>query len=629
MSKPLHSLFIQAALLAVMVAPSAARTVHASRDPAAEEPPITAEDRQHWAFQPLQRPAVPAVQNSAQARNEIDRFILARLEATSQTLSAPADAAILIRRLTLNLTGLPPDVDTVQAFIADSSDRAYEALVDRLLQSPRYGEKQAQHWLDLARFAESDGFEHDIERKHAWKYRDWVISALNRDLPYDDFVRWQLAGDELSPENAIATGFLLAGPDMPDLNNQALRRHDVLNEITGTVGAAFFGLTVGCAQCHDHAYDPVSQADFYRLRAVFDNLHPLARDKQLGPAFTEAGQATPTSHVSVRGDYSRAAPTTVVASFPRIAASKTPSLTATLTDKSTGRRAAFAQRLTQPDNALFLRSTINRVWMQHFGLPIAGQPNDLGRQGEAPTHPELLDWLATELPKRAWSMKAMHKLIVMSATYRQAPRLEHRAKGEAIQPLALSPSLYASFPRRRLSGEEIRDAMLRVSGRLNLKSGGESVRLPLPPEVSSHLLEKQQKVTGDPSEHDRRSIYIFARRNLRYPLFELFDKPDALMSCGRRNESTTAPQALTLFNSAFSGSIARSLAKEVLKQGSETDTIINAAAWKCYSRAPTAQEQTLGQAFLERQARLAGTLDEAVADYCLALINASAFLFVD
>ena len=183
--------------------------------------------------------------------------------------------------------------------------------------------------------------------------------------------------------------------------------------------------------------------------------------------------------------------------------------------------------------------------------------------------------------------------------------------------------------RRRLSGEEVRDAMLRVSGRLNLKSGGESVRLPLPPEVSSHLLEKQQKVTGDPSEHDRRSIYIFARRNLRYPLFELFDKPDALMSCGRRNESTTAPQALTLFNSEFSGSIAVSLAKEVLKTGTDATSIVNAASWRCYARAPTEQELALGKAFIERQTALTRTLDQAVGDYCLALLNASAFLFVD
>ena len=641
MRQPFHSWFIHAALNAVLVAPAAAQPVHASRDPAAEEPPITAEDRQHWAFQPLQRPATPPIKDPAQARTPIDAFVLAKLEAAGTPLSAPADPATLIRRLSFDLTGLPPSVADVQAFVADSSDRAYEALVDRLLQSPRYGERQAQHWLDLARFAESDGFEHDIERKHAWKYRDWVIDALNRDLPYDEFVRLQIAGDELSPANAIATGFLLAGPDMPDLNNQVQRRHDVLNELTSTVGATFLGLTFGCAQCHDHAYDPISQADFYRLRAVFDNLPALSRDKQLGPAFVESSKTIPVSHVSVRGDHVRNAPTIVTAAVPRIATNGPTALQPIAIDKSTGRRTAFARWLTQSNQALLLRSTMNRIWMHHFGIPLAAQPNDLGRQGAPPTHPELLDWLSTELPARHWSLKAMHKLIVMSATYRQAGdiydlrlmtyHLENSAK-QAEGQIGIHKSRiinYSAFPRRRLSGEELRDAMLLVSGRLNLKAGGESVRLPLPPEVSSQLLKKQQKITPDPAEHDRRSIYTFARRNLRYPLFELFDKPDALMSCGRRNESTTSPQALTLFNSEFSGSIARSLAKQVLKQGSDPASIVTTAAWKCYSRAPTAQEQALGQAFLERQTALAGTLEEAVTDYCLALINASAFLFVD
>ena len=621
MGKPLHFLFLVASMTTVLEMPAAARTIHASRDPAAEEPPITAEDRQHWAFRPLQRPATPPIKDPAQARTPIDAFVLAKLEAAGTTLSAPADPATLIRRLSFDLTGLPPSVADVQAFVADSSDRAYEALVDRLLQSPSYGERQAQHWLDLARFAESDGFEHDIERKHAWKYREWVIDALNRDLPYDEFVRLQIAGDELSPANAIATGFLLAGPDMPDLNNQVQRRHDVLNELTSTVGAAFLGLSFGCAQCHDHAYDPISQADFYRLRAVFDNLPELARDKQLGPAFVESGKAIPVSHVSVRGDHVRNAPTTVTAAVPRIATNGPTALQPIAIGKSTGRRTAFARWLTQSNQALLLRSTMNRIWMHHFDIPLAAQPNDLGRQGAPPTHPDLLDWLATELPARHWSLKAMHKLIVMSATYRQS------AQSPVLS--AKTEHLFSFFPRRRLSGEELRDAMLFVSGRLNLKAGGESVHLPLPPEVSSQLLRKQQKVTTDPAEHDRRSIYTFARRNLRYPLFELFDKPDALMSCGRRTESTTSPQALTLFNSEFSSSIARSLAKQVLKQGSDAPSIVTTAAWKCYSRAPTPQEQTLGQAFLERQTDLAGTLEEAVFDYCLALINASAFLFVD
>lgn len=617
-------------LLLLMASPLQAKTVHASADPVKDEPPLTEKDRLHWSYKPLIAPKPPALLHEDRAKNEIDRFILSNLEAQHRTISAPADAATLIRRVTFDITGLPPTPEEVKTFEAAcgadiaKGDAAYEALVDRLLASDRYGENWAQYWLDLARFAETDGFEHDLERKQAWQYRDWVIKAINKDMPFDDFVAMQIAGDELPGGEGIATGFLFAGPDMPDTNFQDERLHLLLNNITSTVGGALLGLTIGCAQCHDHPYDPVSQADFYRLRACFDNLPKLKRDKQLGATFEEAGKEMPVSKVCIRGDHQRPGPA-VQAAFPRIANPAEIEVFPTGSSKSTGRRSALARWLTQPTNALFLRTTANRFWQHHFSIPLVGSPNDLGNQGQQPTHPELLDWLAAYLPANKWSMKSLHKLIVMSSTYRQA--------GEVGQPEAVASrasTLYTCFPRHRLTGEQLRDAMLMAAGRISFKAYGESVNLPLPPEVSVTLLKKQLSVTPDPREHDRRSIYTFARRNLRFPMFDLFDRPDALMSCGRRNESTTAPQSLMLFNSEFSYSMATSLAELVTTAaGTVPEAIVEAAIWRCYSRAPSPQEMAIGKEFLEKHTSETSTQKEAVADYCLALLNASAFCYID
>ncbi len=600
------------------------KSVHASNDPVKDEPPLTDKDREHWAFKPLFVPEPPAVHNETMVRNDIDRFILAAQEPQGLKLLPQADPATLLRRLTFDLIGLPPSPAELQAYLEAnqiSPDAAYEAAVDRLLASERYGESWAQQWLDLARFAETDGFEFDLERKEAWKYRDWVISALNKDMPFDDFVAMQIAGDELPGGEAIATGFLLAGPDMPDTNFQEERMSLLLNGIASTVGSAFLGLTVGCAQCHDHPYDPISQADFYRLRACFDNLAPLKKDKQLPPKMVEASATPKVSRVNIRGDYTRPGPT-ILAGFPRISNPAEIQILPVESKASSGRRAALARWLTQPTNSLFLRSTANRIWQSHFSKPLVPSTNDFGIQGDKPTHPELLNWLAAQMPRHRWSLKAMHKLIVMSATYRQAPLL----RAEEIPHAA---ALYAGFSRHRITGEELRDAMLAVSGRLNLKTAGESVHLPLPPEVSTTLLTKQFRVTEDKSEHDRRSIYVFSRRNLRYPLFDVFDRPDALLSCGRRSQSTSAPQALMMLNSGFSQSIATTLAAKLVSVDSDQNRIINEAILNCFSRPPLETERTAGRAFLERQTALTPTFIEAVSDYCLALLNASAFCWID
>ena len=563
--------------------------IHASVDPVKDEPPITAKDREHWAFQPLARAGANA-----------------SLEKLSPPLSPPADTATLIRRVTFDLTGLPPPN-------ADA-EKDYEALVDELLASPRYGEHWAQWWLDLARFAETDGFEYDAERSRAWQYRDWVIKALNDDMPFDQFVQQQIAGDLLPNGDANATAFLFTVPDMPDLNNQSERRHVLLNDITSTVGAVGLGLTVGCAQCHDHPYDPISQADFYRLRAFFDKTVLPKERKPLGPSVRVFTEGVPASTVFVRGDFKRPGPE-IKPAIPRIFGS---------VEKP--ERAAFAQWLASKDNALFLRAMANRIWQQHFGKPLAAVPGDLGQQGEAPTNPALLDWLAAELPRQNWSLKKLHKLIVMSPTYRQSS-LVVRPSGRSGAPDGLKAERQTP---RRLTGEMLRDAMLAVSGQLNLKPGGPGVRLPMPKEISDTLLKGQYKVTPDLTEHTRRSVYVFARRNLRHPLFDLFDRPDAQISCARRNESTTAPQALTLLNSDFAHDTAAKLATSLTdKHGSDLRALISAATQRCLSRAATEAEITTGSTFIEQQTQLAGSFQGALADFCLALLNSNEFLFVD
>ena len=595
-----NALFVALAFAMLAGAQADARAIRASSDPVKDEPPVTAEDREHWAWRPL--PVAALREGGWQtASAEMDSTVAAKW-----AIGQAADAATLIRRVSFDLTGLPPGEEELSN-LAGWSDAKYEALVDRLLASPRYGEHWAQWWLDLARYAETDGFEHDRERPRAWHYRDWVIAALNTDMRFDDFAKRQIAGDLMGDE--AATGFLFSGPDMPDLNNQEERRHLVLNDIAGTVGGVFLGLTMSCAQCHDHPYDPLSQADFYRLRAFFDDTVLTQRDKQLGPAVRVFTQGVPPSVVFVRGELKRPGPA-VAPAFPRI-------MGPLYAMAGKADRAALATRLASADNPLLLRAVANRVWQQHFGTPLAANPSDLGRMGDAPSHPALLDWLAAELPRQDWSLKRLHKVIVMSRAYRQAARR------------GVAPEITEPVPARRLTGEMLRDALLSVSGELNFKAGGESVRLPLPREISGTLLKNQSAVTAGEDEQRRRSIFTFARRNARHPLFDLFDRPDALAACSRRNESTTAPQALLMLNSEFVSSTAAKLAARlVAAHGARPAEIVRAAILRCLSRPAAPAEIAAGSAFLAKQAALAGGFEGAVSDYCLAVMNSNEFLFI-
>jgi len=634
----------------------------AENDRQVAESPITGEDREHWSFQPLTRPAVPKVSDSAWIENEIDAFILAKLESREIAPQSPADRVTLIRRLYFDLIGLPPTPLEVAAFVEDGSADTYERLVDRLLASPHFGEHWAQHWLDLARFAETDGFEHDKVRKDAWKYRDWVIDALNSDLRYDRFVSLQLAGDELDNQS-IATAFCLSGPDMPDMNSQEERRQIVLNEMTSTVGSVLLGLQVGCAQCHDHKYDPISQADFYRLRAVFEPAVAVKRDESLSVLGEQPG-VVPASHLMIRGDWRRPGPE-VFPDVPRIARIPSARFEPVRAEQTSGRRAALARWLTQPENPLTARVITNRIWQHHFGAGLSRTPSDFGIVGDEPSHPELLDWLATELIRRDWKMKQLHRLIVTSATYRQASRpASSQCRAAADEPhdddmegwtkaVERDPSNVglSRFPRRRLSGEAIRDAMLAASGSLNTESGGPGVMPPLPAELVNTLLKGQWKVSPQQADHYRRSIYVFARRNLRYPIFDAFDRPDANASCARRSRSTTAPQSLLLLNSEFSLDAARRLAGAVLTEHEGlSNAAMSDAVRRAFCREPCQRELIALQCFVKEQTELLRSESRhssdlalplpcpdnieprkaaAFTDLCLALFNANEFLYLD
>ncbi|HZN34002.1 MAG TPA: DUF1549 and DUF1553 domain-containing protein [Pirellulaceae bacterium] len=654
------------------------------------EAPITDGDRAHWAFAPVARQSLPQAKIPAWPRTAVDAFILAKLEAEGIAPSAEASRATLLRRLSFDLTGLPPTPQELAAFQADASPDAYERQVDRLLASPAFGERYGQYWLDLARFAETDGYEHDKVRAQAWKYRDWVIAAINADLPYDEFIRQQIAGDEVAGSkfkvqgsksepttlnfepgtlnSSAASMFCLSGPDMPDINDQLERRHSLMNELTATVGSAFLGLQLGCAQCHDHKYDPLSQADFYRLRAVFEPAVPaLKRDVPISALASQ--KETESARLWVRGDHRRPG-LEVQPSFPRIASaptgragegvheeSDTPSLA-----RRASVRSELADWLVRADNPLTSRVMANRVWQGHFGRGICQTPSDFGVMGGPVTHRELLDWLAAELRESGWGLKGLHRKIVTAATYREIsdfrfPISDLEAKGSAnlrSEILNLKSELYGRYPRRRLEGEAIRDAMLAAAGLLTSERGGPGVLPPLPEELVGTLLKGQWTASQREADHYKRSVYVFARRNLRYPIFEAFDRPDGNASCPIRNKSTTAPQSLLLFNSEFSLLAARRLAGRVMNieepKNQRTEEQIERLYEIALSRQPTAAEITTFSKFLaDQQQRLKAearpvkelalpvpcpdTADAdaaaALVDACLAVLNANEFIYVD
>ena len=713
----------------------------------------------------------------------IDRFLLAKLAEKKLTFSPEADPRTLIRRLYFDLIGLPPTPEEVRAFVADKSTGAYEHLVDKLLASPRYGERWARHWLDVVRYADSNGHERDEFRPEMWRYRDYVVRSLNEDKPYDRFIREQLAGDELvaaaprTPAEAdalIATGFLRLGTydsTASIFQEDRKQRNDLMADLVNTTGSAFLGLTFSCCNCHDHKYDPLSQADHFRFRAFFaavksrddqpidlapeqdaikahnvgvekqvaeaqrpvDDLLQPAREKlraeriaklpadiqellktdesqrddatkkKLEPhlvkvkvsdkdalaalddagkklhaeatakvdalkkqkrAFTVAmavndGNAEPTK-LFYQGDFTEprdeVAPGFLSVLDPNPAKVKAPRA------DTTGRRLALAQWIASPANPFTARVLVNRLWQHHFGTGLFANPNDLGYAGPKPTHPELLDWLATEFVARGWSVKAMHRLMVTSAAYRQSSVFSNQSsvvsrkstqperggqpkptenwtlntEHSRAQTADPSNALLWRQPPRRLDAETMRDTLLAVSGKLRPYAGGKPLWPPLPDEIlkaQPGVLEglegkdsgRRQGWYADKEEDcDVRSLYLIQKRCVPLPFLQVFDLPDTSFSCARRDVTTVAPQALNLLNSNFSLRTAKALAARVTTEaGEDAGKQIERAVWLTLGRAPTANERQQAATFLAKHG------NAALPEFCRALLNVNEFVYVD
>jgi hypothetical protein len=684
---------------------------------------FTEAQKTFWSLQPVSKPSTPVVTAKQWVKNPIDAFVLAKLEEKQLQPNKPADKVTLLRRVTIDLTGLVPTPEEIQAFVNDNSANAYEKVVDRLLASPGYGERWGRHWLDIARYADSNGYKADETRPNIWRYRDYVIKAFNDDKPYDRFVREQIAGDELfpgDPDALVAMGFNRNWIDETNAAGLVIRRQETLDDITNVTGSAFLGMTVACARCHDHKYDPILQKDYYRLQAFFANtsfgdgplplkdpisrqkydeqkklweektrgiraemnaiveplrkskveggiktfeddvqeailLDPAKRDpyqkmmyhtaepriafsdepdartlrtlkgdsaaryaelkKQLaefdsikpaalpdGQYMIDIGTVAPPTYVHTRGDpYAKGEE--VHPGFLSILDSSDAKITPLAALNSTGRRSALAAWLTDPKNPLPARVMVNQMWQYHFGTGIVATPGDFGRMGSRPTHPELLDFLASYFVENGWSMKKMNRLIVLSNTYQQSS--ENQEKAATADP---DNKLLWRYARRRMEAEAIRDSMLEVSGLLNPKMGGPGVFPPLPPGVVSELSATAAaggwRSEKDPAETNRRSVYIFVRRNLRYPMLQEFDNANTFESLHTRKNTVTPSQSLDILNNDLMLEWSRAFAGRILSevgQSAEPWEQVDRAFKDAYGRAVTAEELKTAEAFLVKQ----------------------------
>jgi hypothetical protein len=674
-----------------------------------------------WAFQPVK--AAPGA--------TIDSLLRAKMAEQGVTPNPKADKVTLLRRATLVLTGLPPTPEQTQAFLNDSVPNAFEKVIDQLLASPQYGERWARHWLDLARYADSEGFKSDETRPNVWRYRDYVIKSFNADKPYDRFVKEQIAGDELYPNDLdakVAVGFNRHFPDESNAANIRQRRQELLFDITDTTGSVFLGLTYGCAKCHDHKFDPILHKDYYRLQAFYANtvidderilmpgpeldaykaqkaewesktaairagmqtllegprkrkfddrlsrfpeeiqetimMEPAKRSplqwhmfvkakaqvtfsdaecaaalkgaeakrfaelkKELA-AFDPIKPAEPPMAQSL-SDLTTGAPKTHVlkggnyeAPLDEVAPGFLSILDPSDADVSQGRRTALANWLGSPTNPLTARVMVNRVWHYHFGRGIAGTPSDFGLMGERPTNLAMLDTLTANFVANGWSLKQLHKQIMLSDAWQASSA--HNAASAAKDP---ENKLNWKYPRHRLEGEAVRDSMLAVAGRLNTKMYGTPVFPPLPAGVVTRGGWKKDE---NPSDSDRRSVYVFVRRNTRYPMFEAFDMPDTHESCARRNMTINPAQSLELMNSRLVTDWSRSFAARVRNDGGQSvDGMLDRAFKLAFQRTPTDAERVSARDFLARQQKLAGGEEQAWADLCQTLFSTNEFLYVN
>ncbi len=682
---------------------------------------ITEADRNWWAFQPLSKPGVPRNPADLWSRNAIDRFVFERLNAEDMSPAPEADKSVLVRRLYFDLVGMPPTPEEVDAYINDPSPYAWEMLIDTLLDDPRYGEHWARFWLDLVRYAESDGWNKDSYRPNIWRYRDYVIDAMNEDVPYSEFVRQQLAGDEIEsddPENLIATGYLRLGIYEYNQRDAASHWDDIMNEITDVTGNVFFGLSMACSRCHDHKFDPLMQKDYFSLRAFFEPLiwrddipgatteEKLAWDSQqtqweeattsiraeldalVGPVhekkwaltadkfpleiqdcfskpksersswehqmaylvarqFYEEGggplsgmskedkakmeeinkrlatfdsmKPAPLPEVMSVADFDGALSPTTIPSDPSatpiapqflaVLASNPVSMTPKLPERadSSGRRTALAKWIGREDNPLTTRVIVNRIWQQHFGEGIVPSASDFGHLGQPPTHPELLDYLTTNFVEDGWHFKALHKSILMSATWRQSV---HHPDADAY--LVKDPAEHLLWRQHvhRLKAEQLRDAMLAVSGELDVKIGGPSVD----------------------SKTPRRALYVKIMRNSPDALLHAFDVANGLTSVSQRTSTTTPTQALLMINGDYVLERAIKLGGRMRNSGESTCAGALTHGFRlAWGRNPTDEELQRALVFIgvNGETNPSKMISERLIDFSHVLLNSNEFIYVD
>ncbi|MCO8121133.1 PSD1 and planctomycete cytochrome C domain-containing protein [Stieleria sp. TO1_6] len=645
--------------------------------------------REHWSFRPVQTPQPPTVNfsqaagpqssdsplSAALVANPIDAFVAQRLESKGLQRSPPAEKRVLLRRVTFDLTGLPPTASEIDDFLQDSSEAAFETVVDRLLASSAYGERWGRHWLDVARYADSNGLDENVAHGNAWRYRDYVIDAFNQDKPYDQFIVEQLAGDlldsgddfQLRHQRLIATGFLVLGPKVLAEKDETKMEMDIIDEQIDTVGRSILGLTLGCARCHTHKFDPVSHSDYYGLAGIFKSTQTMdsyatvakwhenyvetpaesvafeqhsaalkAKQQQIDQLVAEAteklssefrdlkldqreshfddstkqtldhqrselkalqdsvperpsamgvqeGQVTDVP-IHLRGSHLTLGEL-VPRSFPKVLVSAQPP---SIANDESG-RLQFARWLTDGKHPLTARVMVNRIWHGHFGRGLVSTVDNFGIQGTPPTHPLLLDWLASRFVSDGWSVKAMHRLILMSHTYQQ--NSQFNAEAHQRDP---NNQLYWRFNLQRLDAEAIRDGILAVSGRLDRTSGGKTLELENRSYVFNHTSEDKSTYAST-----RRSIYVPIIRNHLFDMFRLFDYNDASVLTGNRPTSTIATQALFLMNSPFVVQQSEQLAKRLLERHSNSRERLVDLFQTVYGRLPTPQEAQLAQQFVE------------------------------
>ena len=684
---------------------------------------ITDKDRSHWAFQPVKRPTSPKVSREDWVKNPIDAFLLAGLDAKGLKPNPAASKTELIRRVYYDLTGLPPTPAEVDSFVNDSAADAYERLIDRMLESPRYGEKWARHWLDLVRFAETNSYERDNPKPSAWRYRDYVIRSFNADKPYDRFVREQLAGDEIAPDDTdarIATGYYRLGiwDDEPTDADQS--QFDSLDDIVATTSQVFLGMTVDCARCHDHKIDPIPQKDYYRLLSFFRNINHfknggptdespifdrpeskreyadrtrelkdrtddlrekiatienelranVAQTKGAGKStdvrqlirtkgleilgkdrlkqyqdlrksvreaetlkpsvetalcVTEAGSSAPETFVLLRGN-PHVPGDKVDPGFLTVLNAPAPVIPPASSDaRTTGRRKVLADWIVSESNPLTARVIANRVWQYHFGRGIVRSPNNFGTQGDRPTNPRLLDWLASELVAGGWRMKALHRTIMTSNAY----RMSSRPNPEALAKDPVNDSFWR-FDMRRLSAEEIRDSVLAVSGSLSSNMFGPGVYPVIPAEVMAG-----QSVPGKgwgkstPEEASRRSVYIHVKRSLLTPILESFDFAETDRSSPVRFSTTQPTQALAMLNGKFLNEQAGVFAARLKREaGTDPAAQVRTAFKLATGREATEIEVNRGVELIESMSKGVGR-DEALRAFSLVVLNLNEFLYLD